>query len=451
MAKKKNHKEENKWDEFIEAVMAGDVIPVIGSDFLIESTDNPSKNLHRRLIDEIAQSYDIEPNFDSFSQLAFDRNYLDAVEYDKNVIYYDIEETILDWEEKNSISASPLLERLLQIKYFPFVITSSFCPVVEQVMQKQWGEVKVLKFSNDPKSDKRIGEGDIAQESDMKKPTVYYMFGKYSDKPRTYAVTDMDMMDFCSSWLRGGVSVPRNLSEVLKNKYLLVLGNDYSDWLFRFIWYSLRTKDAMVNKSLLVHERIEDSLKSFLDNLQSFVKNDPSAVIEEIERRVKEKEMVRGEAYSIEDHKDVFISYSRRDKDVADELYRCLRECNLKVWYDCEDIEHGDNWRKKIKSGIKKSWIFIPILSLNVIKESEARKEQVYREEWEEAKEYYRRIGGFKFFWPVVENGFSFKNKIADIPEEIQNANASYYDKGSLNFEKLAHEIKETIEKERKY
>ena len=74
-----------------------------------------------------------------------------------------------------------------------------------------------------------------------------------------------------------------------KNRYLLILGNNYSDWLFRFIWYSMRSTTETMRSSMMVHDAIEPSLRRFLDRLQTFIGKDPEYVISEIERRVNER------------------------------------------------------------------------------------------------------------------------------------------------------------------
>jgi hypothetical protein len=108
---------------------------------------------------------------------------------------------------------SQLLMRLLGSKRFPFVITTSFTPVVEDAMREIWGNdrLRVMKFTNDPSHN-----SDISTRSDISKPTVYYMFGKVCSSEKKYVVTDYDMLSFCRSWL-SSAERPQNLAAELQS------------------------------------------------------------------------------------------------------------------------------------------------------------------------------------------------------------------------------------------
>lgn len=72
-------KEEKRWNDLIDAVMDGRVIPVIGPDFLVEDDPDSSENinnLHQQIIDIITSAYGIESNPCSFSQLVYDKDFL---------------------------------------------------------------------------------------------------------------------------------------------------------------------------------------------------------------------------------------------------------------------------------------------------------------------------------------------------------------------------------------
>ena len=283
-------KEEKRWTELIDAVMEGKVIPVIGANFLIDNNEDNVGNLHQQIVDALASFYDVKSSPESFSQLAYDRDFLYGTNYEGEAIYEKIDELLNQAIDEGQLSPNKLMMRLLKLHKFPFVITTSFTPVVEMAMRKAWPDkkVRVLQFCNDPDFNRTVGKGDIESELDMNLPTVYYMFGKYSDN-KSYVVTDMDMMEFCKKWISGGSNVPRVLTEVIKKHYLLILGNNYSDWLFRFIWYSMRPTTETMRSSMMVHDAIEPSLRQFLDRLQTFIEKDPEYVVSEIERRVNER------------------------------------------------------------------------------------------------------------------------------------------------------------------
>ena len=420
-------KEEKRWNELIDAVMDGKVIPVIGPDFLIDDEDDASENLHQQLINLLASAYGVQSEPKTFSQLVYDKDFLYETNSDKEAIYMLINQILNQALEENQLRPNRLLQKLLLLRKFPFVITTSFTPVVELAMRAAWPEkeVRVLQFKNDPNFDLAVGKGDIESELDMEQPTVYYMFGKHCDEKR-YVVTDLDMMDFCRKWIAGGSNVPRVLTEVMKKRYLLILGNNYSDWLFRFIWYSMRPTTDIMRSSMMVHDSFDPSLRMFLDRLQTFIEKDPKFVVSEIERRVNERlEQQKKDNTGQQYDTDVFLSYSRRDKDIVSRVYQALSAAGLRVWYDSNDIPGGADWKQVFLKGVRNTRLFIPVLSNNVAKEYMEPHE--YREEWTLAASMASKMGGRDFIWPLAEQGFDFYNENNKLPEEFHKRNASWY------------------------
>lgn len=438
-------KEEKRWVELIEAVMEGKVIPVIGADFLVDKDDDNVGNLHQQIIDILASSFEVKNNPESFSQLVYDKDFKYGTNNEKDAIYIFINQIINQAIEKEQLSPNKLMMKLLKLRKFPFVITTSFTPIVEVAMQEAWPEkeVRVLQFCKDPDFNNTIGKGDIESELDMNHPTVYYMFGKHSDN-KSYVVTDMDMMEFCRRWIAGGANVPRVLTEVIKKRYLLILGNNYSDWLFRFIWYSMRSTTETMRLSMMVHDDIEPSLQKFLDSLQTFIEKDPEFVVSEIERRVIEKMKQQKENKTEQSFEtDVFLSYSRRDKDIVYKIYRALSNAGIRVWYDCNDIPGGENWKNTFLKGVRNTRLFIPVLSKNV--EKEYMEPHEYREEWNTAASIARKMGERVFIWPLAEKGFNFYNESNGLPKEFIEKNANWYTIAD-NFEAYATEVKQKVD-----
>lgn len=414
----------------IDAVMDGNVIPVIGPDFLVDeetNADGEIHNLHQQIIDILASIYGVESKPKSFSQLVYDKDFLYETNSDSEAIYMLINQILTQAIQENQLKPGKLLQKLLMLRKFPFVITTSFTPMVEMAMREAWPEkeVRVLQFRNDPSYDLVAGKGDIQSALDMETPTVYYMFGKHCDD-RRYVVTDMDMMDFCRKWIAGGSNVPRVITEVMNKRYLLVLGNNYSDWLFRFIWYSMRPTTDIMRSSLMVHDNLAPSLRDFLDRLQTFIEKDPRYVVEEIERRVSERiEQQKNDNTGQQYDTDVFLSYSRRDKDTIKKVYDALSGLGLRVWYDVDDIPGGSDWKQTFLKGVRNTRLFIPVLSGNVAKEYMDPHE--YREEWRLAASMASKMGGRDFIWPLAEQGFDFYSEQNSLPEEFHKRNASWY------------------------
>lgn len=63
---------------------------------------------------------------------------------------------------------------------------------------------------------------------------------------------------------------------------------------------------------------------------------------------------------------DVFISHANKDKEeLIEELYHSLDMLGIKIFYDKESLEWGDNWKERILNGVKKAEFAIIVISEN--------------------------------------------------------------------------------------
>ena len=421
-------KDEPLWDKLIQQIIDGNVIPVIVADLLTDQTENP----HKVIIDFLANGFHVDSKPNSFSELVYDSKYREKNK--KDSVYYQVN-TIL---QKVEFKASLRLQRLLSIRQFPFVITTSFVPVVEQTMRTIWkDELRVMRFNNNPKENH-----DLKNSTDLRKPTVYYMFGKVGEGAHKYVLTDTDMLDYVSSWLSNDNKArPKVLCNELKEKYLLMLGNNYSNWLFRFIWYSMRKPD--LGHGMLAYDTLDDSLLNFLERAETFTKQNTSDVIDQVITRL-EKKLIENEETKFnkpEENMDVFISYSRSDSDIAEKLYETLSAHGKRVWYDKKNLTEGDNFMDEIRKAIRTTKYFVPILSDNVTKEK--GESHVYRNEWDTAIEVAISMGR-TYIIPLAFKGFDFYR--AAIPDKMQQHNAIFFsaeDNIESISEKIIHKMNE--------
>lgn len=421
-----NNSDEPLWDKLIQQIIDGNVIPVIGADLLIDN----SSNLHKFIMDGIAKSLGIGKQPNSFSELVYAPEYKNRFKLDN--IYYQVDKIFA----AKRFPPSQRLCRFLSIRQFPFVITTSFTPVVEQAMQSIWkDELRVMRFNNNPSENQ-----DIKNGADLRKPTIYYMFGKVGAGAHKYVLTDTDMLDFVSSWLSNDNKArPKNLCNELKDKYLLMLGNNYSNWLFRFIWYSMRKPD--LGHGMLAYDTLDESLINFLERTETFTKQNTSDVIDQIlvrlERKLQENEATKFN--KPEENMDVFISYSRSDSATAERLYNALTAQGKRVWYDRNNLTDGGNFMDEIRKAIRTAKYFIPILTPNISREKD--ESHIYRNEWDLAIEVAISMGR-TYIIPLADKDFDFYK--AAIPERLQHHNAIFYthdDDMQAIAEKIIHKM----------
>lgn len=71
----------------------------------------------------------------------------------------------------------------------------------------------------------------------------------------------------------------------------------------------------------------------------------------------------------------VFISYSRKDSEVVDQIVTRLEAQNFIVWIDREAIHGGDLWREAIVEAVDNAYVFVLMLSPSSAASDNVRKE----------------------------------------------------------------------------
>lgn len=409
-----NNTEEIMWELLVDNIMKGDVIPVIGEKIVMQD-----RTVNKILIDHLSKKEGVTTNPQTYSQLLYDDNY----KTDRDHIYGML--TALIEANQYKFKPSSLLQRVLSIHQFPFVITTTIDYTVENTMRQIWKDrerdLKVLYFNNNPADKQKIG--DVSKDSDLEIPTIYYMFGKANNPClHSFVVTDEDMLSFCQSWLTEGKR-PKNLAHVLGDKFLLFLGCSYPDWLIRFIWYSMRKE--LDKSGMLVDAEAEDTLIAFLNRLHINTQRNPEVVIFEIEKRLAQRMKKYNELKfdTPRDKTDVFISYSRTDSEKAEELYNALINKGLNVWYDKKNLAAGDKWLEKINDAITTTKYCIILLSNSM--KAQIHESHVYRKEWNMAIEHASGMTPNRgFIVPILLDDININDATLGIPKIIRDANA---------------------------
>lgn len=413
--------EEINWDRFIDAVICNRVVPVIGPDIIRVGNES----FVQSFIEAIAKSIGIDNcKITSLDQLVCHENFL---KYGHNNVHSLLSRTLIQYEEhvKKDVNCGILLQ-LLSTHYFPFVLTTTIDGMLEKKLRELYGgKLSVLVFDNDPMH--MASSGDIRKGSDLSKPTLYYMYGKASYSNR-FVVTNDDLRSFSKSWLSEFTS-PKYLRQVLQQRYLLFLGYDYNNGIDSFFLQDLR-----LSKDSITHP---EPIYEFIQLIEEGIEQYPDLVVNEIIRRIKEKEkeIENAKFNSPQRGYDVYISYSRSDSEIAQRLYESLAKSGLQVWYDKMNLSIGSDYMDEICNAIRTARYFVPILTQNITKEK--NEPRMYRREWNEASEHAKCMGR-TFIIPIAEEGFDF-NKSA-IPEEIREHDAIFFSKDVV-FDDVAKQI----------
>ena len=155
-------KKDRNWDILFDQIVKGNVIPVIGHE-LVELGNTTSM---QKIIDEFAVTCGIKSGEKAtFSQLVYDPKFKTWAEGDDiHSLINDNIENIIDENIKDGNNV--LLRKFLSIPYFPFVITTLFDPIVENVMREIYGDkLNVMYFRNNPNKN-----DDLANSKQSVKP-----------------------------------------------------------------------------------------------------------------------------------------------------------------------------------------------------------------------------------------------------------------------------------------
>lgn len=370
----------NDFNAFIEEIKNGNVLLMVGHSFECNKDifNGDFYDYLLRELNKIAGTDDLD-----FSDLSYDNRFLlDKVNHNH---IRNLHEEIIKLIEANEYSAtedaSSSLMRLIKTGLFKFVFTTSFDPLVEIAMQEQFGKIKVMNIYDK-------ANRDIKSKLDFDIPTVYYLFGKAmapkeNEVAKKFVVTDNDALEVLRKWQLDMSN--SNLLRYTSDKYILTLGCTQGDWLFRFIWYTLKGESNKLSRGAIAGHDGSKSLSHYLKMNRILIDNNNNAdeLVERIIHATTSNDIFRSPTL----HCDVFISYSRSDSDVADKLYNSLTSIGLKVWYDKNNLggNEGGRFMDLIKASIDTSILFIAILSQSISRES--HDVHIYRKEWEWAKD----------------------------------------------------------------
>jgi hypothetical protein len=112
----------------------------------------------------------------------------------------------------------------------------------------------------------------------------------------------------------------------------------------------------------------------------------------------------------------VFISYAREDLAAVQKLKAALDAAGIRTWFDMDRLEGGDDYDRKIQKNIARCSYFIPVISAN----TERRTEAYFRREWSYAIDRARNMADDAIFiLPVCADGTNAAN--ARVPDKFRS------------------------------
>lgn len=406
---------EATWRRLLDRMRDGLVVPVVGPQVLVEADGRTS--LQGRVAQSLLSLYEVEiteplPRFRELNE-AVSR----LVGKDRNGpllqdLYADVHRVLDKAVQAGKCAIPDPIRQLAEIADFRLFVTLTPDDLLARGLRNRCAVNEIIHSPALPSTEETDLPGDWA-----KRPgEVYllYLFGKSRPAPM-FAVHDEDVLEYAYNVIARDRYVPKTFLEELQQRYLLLIGCNFPEWLSRFFLRATspsRLSQLSTRGELLIEQlQPDESLTLFLERYsrETEILSDipPVEFVSELHRRwvdehgadlqpgvPHQKEMVpRGAMF--------FISYSRgTDLPRAELLYRELLGLGVsegELWIDRHTIEPGQDFRQQILAGIRSCRYFVPLLS----EAANDREEAFVFDEWQEANLRQKSMNR-DFIFPVI-------------------------------------------------
>ncbi len=400
------------WDDLLEYIEEGKVIPIIGPELVTVDAGAGEMTFNRYVAEQLTGRLRVKPR-DLPENYSINDVVVRFIENrgKKEEIYPRIRTLLKD----TNFQPSPALLDLAKLGPCKLFVTFTFDSLlVDAINQVRFGgNAKTEQLSYLP--------NDIQDLKSEKKgldyPVVYHLLGKLSASP-DFVACDEDLLEFIQS-MQSNSHRPHLLFDELQDSHLLFLGCDYSDWLVRFIMRTTRSEPLSNRRDhmeVLVGDRFleDESLKTFLDNFSyntKLVGGSSTEFVAELAKRWLDRHPLE----TLQDSQSpppvnasdpyqmvpggIFLSYASDDLEAVSRIKASLEAVGLDVWFDKRELAAGDDWDLKIRRNVGSCSLFMPVVS----KSTEARLEGYFRREWAWAVD--RALGiadGIPFLVPLT-------------------------------------------------
>lgn len=414
-----NKLDERGWKRLVSAISNKEVVPIIGKELFKVNGEPLQTFLNKQICKNLFVDYYDGMSVDQIVEA------INAEEGDgKRKLCNELSKIF----SRIEIPVPDSLKELIDLNLFPILLTTSYTPILERYLHKNSSQKwKSYAYDTTPKAD--------IHSAAMTSNILYYIFGKIGVEG-TFVVDEDDLLSFLHFWHDENTR-PRELCKYLSNKYLMVIGCDYPDWLFRFLWYSMNSnfnEKSLKKGQLIISNKkvMEDTdLQSFLRRIRAYYNNDIDEFILELCKRCKDiipnYPLNNKNTYHPDSNVDFFISYASEDYEIAAKIASMLQHLGARVWFDYNDLKPGDPFPNDIKESIEDCKRFMPILSAHSTEETR----RFFRKEWKLAKDEAELRLGMPYITPVSIGDVNLKHHL--IPSEFSNVHVVKYRDGIEN------------------
>jgi hypothetical protein len=405
--------DERSWEDLLDLIESDKVIPVVGPDLLQVVVDGQSIQLDRFVAARLAEKWGMQADAAPDESLnAFVLRYIEHGQ--KRARLYTSINAIL---KEAALSPPRPLVQLAEIEPFRLFVTTTFDTLLEDAINaaRFGGQRRTESIAYAPNAVKDLE----VPKARLDRPTVFHLLGRVSTT-YSYVVSDEDLLEYVCT-LQSETHRPNRLLDELLDNQLLLLGENFGDWLARLFLWILRTAPTRkLSDTRNLAEVVADTNTSRDQNLVLFLRHFSGDTVvypgggavefvDQLWRRWRARHPVNPDAPARVQRipppsemppRAVFISYSRRDLDAVYALKEGLEAAGLTVWFDLEQLPDAQaNWKRTILRNVKSCSIFVPVISAH----TEAEIESGFRLEWSAAVERAQFIDDTRpFIVPVI-------------------------------------------------
>lgn len=431
-----NKLKDREWNKLLEKIEKEEVILILGDELSTLNIQGKQTQMRDYLLNQLVEALNEEETnpsnllkreeVSSFSDISYEimKGRWQKIPSDP---YMETAEALSNIP--STLFETDSLRKLLSIDKFKTILTTSFDSIAYTVLKDLYGKESLLRLAYV----RRTNGQDIPTKTD--KRILYHLFGKASSERHSFVLSEDDLLEFIHFWMDQNYR-PKELANKLADKYILVVGCNYPNWLFRFFFHSLKysftPKGISTENGLLADRDLDPELISFLRRMETSVHEDAINFIDELCERWQKRTQtsVSIENEDTTDDTEAFISYASEDYNTVADIVGVFKELGYnKIWFDKKDLEGGDKYEKLIKDKIEETRVFIPILSSH----TESDGARFFRKEWKWAKdaEESHFATGDNFIRPILIDGYvmSKEHVFSDThcidlsnPEERRNA-----------------------------
>lgn len=408
---------EREWNKLLNKIEAEEVILILGDELSMLNISGKQIQLRDFLLHQLVDALnDDESNsaklinkddIKSFSDISYESMkgnwqqilsdpYAETVEVLSNI--------------SPNLYETEALNKLLSIDKFKIILSTGFDDIAYSVLLNLYGEKNLMRLGYVQKTNGQ----DIPLKTDQR--VFYHLFGRASSERHSFVLSEDDLLEFIHFWMDPNYR-PKELSKILSNKYILVVGCSYPNWLFRFFFHSLKYVSEQKNEGkdngLLSDSNLDPELVSFLRRMETSVHEDAISFIDELYERWQKRvqNSSSSDSTNVLQEPEAFISYASEDYHIVSEIVDIFKELGYNnIWFDKKDLEVGDKYERIIKHKIEKAKVFIPVLSPNTENTDGGR---FFRKEWKWAKDVEESHFGTddNFIRPILINDLVMPTK----------------------------------------